>query len=210
MVKLTETKDCSREEQILKAAEQVFLSKGYSASKTVEIAEVAGVNHALLHYYFRTKDNLFRKVFTEKIKLFIDSFRELLEQELPFFDLIRSIIEAQYDFIAANEKLPFFVINEVISNDEHRELFTDYFFPQMGDCILKVEEMLNEEIRKGTVKEINIVDLLLSIASLNVFYFILQPALRNAPKNMPAARLDMLASDRKKVHVDMIISWIKR
>ena len=54
------------EQSILKAAEKEFLKKGFSGSKTTEIAKEAGVTHAMLHYYFRTKENLFNKVFEEK------------------------------------------------------------------------------------------------------------------------------------------------
>ena len=54
------------EQSILKSAEKEFLKKGFSGSKTTEIAKEAGVTHAMLHYYFRTKENLFNKVFSKK------------------------------------------------------------------------------------------------------------------------------------------------
>ena len=62
------------EQSILKAAEKEFLKKGFSGSKTTEIAKEAGVTHAMLHYYFRTKENLFNKVFEEKAKQLADTF----------------------------------------------------------------------------------------------------------------------------------------
>ena len=63
------------EQSILKAAEKEFLKKGFSGSKTTEIAKEAGVTHAMLHYYFRTKENLFNKVFEEKARQLADTLR---------------------------------------------------------------------------------------------------------------------------------------
>ena len=61
----------STEKAILQAAEKEFLTKGLASSKTTEIAKAAGVTHAMLHYYFRTKDNLFEQVFQEKVKVLV-------------------------------------------------------------------------------------------------------------------------------------------
>ena len=60
---MKEKEDVNTEQAIMEAAEKEFLDKGYTLTKTTEIARIAGVNHAMLHYYFRTKDNLFEKVF---------------------------------------------------------------------------------------------------------------------------------------------------
>lgn len=49
----------TKEQEILKAAEQEFLTKGYDGARTTSIAQAAGVTHAMLHYYFRTKEQLF-------------------------------------------------------------------------------------------------------------------------------------------------------
>lgn len=202
--------DLSKEKQILAAAEKVFLDKGYSASKTMEIAEMAGVNHALLHYYFRTKEKLFHKVFTEKMELFINSFRELFDQELPFFELIRFIIEKQYDFFAENEKLPHFIIHEIMANEQHRLLFRDHFFPKFQKNIAVIESLLQEEIRKETIREIGFIDLIISISSLNMFFFLIKPVVELFREENRNFQIESLFEERKKVHVDQILQWLKR
>ena len=68
------------EQSILKAAEKEFLKKGFSGSKTTEIAKEAGVTHAMLHYYFRTKENLFNKVFEEKARQLADTFLSRVDE----------------------------------------------------------------------------------------------------------------------------------
>lgn len=74
------------EQSILKAAEKEFLKKGFSGSKTTEIAKEAGVTHAMLHYYFRTKENLFNKVFEEKTRQLADTFLSRVDESLPFLE----------------------------------------------------------------------------------------------------------------------------
>ena len=94
------------EQSILKAAEKEFLKKGFSGSKTTEIAKEAGVTHAMLHYYFRTKENLFNKVFEEKAKQLADTFLSRVDESLPFLEKIKCFIEAHFDLLTANPELP--------------------------------------------------------------------------------------------------------
>ena len=101
------------EQSILKAAEKEFLKKGFSGSKTTEIAKEAGVTHAMLHYYFRTKENLFNKVFEEKARQLADTFLSRVDESLPFLEKIKCFIEAHFDLLTANPELPLFIYREI-------------------------------------------------------------------------------------------------
>ena len=205
--KLTDT---STEEQVLKAAEKIFLSKGYSAAKTVEIADEAGVNHALLHYYFRTKENLFKRVFMQKIEIFIKSFRAVFFQNLPFFDLVKQLVETQFDFLEKNDKLPYFLIQEIIACDEHRNMFLELFSPTFAGCITQLDTLLKQEIEKGTIRNIRAIDLMLTISSLNVFFFIIRPAGAFFPDEVFEKHIENVLQNRKEVHVEIIFQWMKK
>ena len=75
------------ETKILKAAEREFLEKGYGGARTTSIAEAAGVTHAMLHYYFRTKDKLFERIVTEKMGLLSKIMLSAIEEsDLPLPD----------------------------------------------------------------------------------------------------------------------------
>lgn len=202
--------DLSKEKQILKAAEELFLSKGFSASKTVEIAEKAGVTHALLHYYFRTKENLFNKVFAEKMKIFIESFEKLFLQNMSLTELIRTFVETQFDIFSENEQLPYFILHEVMANDEHRKLFTNQFFPQINKYVKQLDTLMKKEIAEGNIKNIRLLDLLLSITSLNMFYFVVRPAHRFFPEEFSDYNIQELLNERKQTHVDIILNWMKK
>ena len=73
-------RDNKTEKIILQAAEEEFLLKGFAGARTTEIAQKAGVNHAMLHYYFNTKEQLFEQVMAEKMALFRDSVTSVFEQ----------------------------------------------------------------------------------------------------------------------------------
>ena len=66
-IKVVMSKKDNTEQAILQTAETEFLDKGFALAKTTEIAKQAGVTHAMLHYYYRTKEKLFERVFQEKV-----------------------------------------------------------------------------------------------------------------------------------------------
>ena len=63
----------NKEQEILEAAEREFIAKGFAGARTTSIAEAAGVTHAMLHYYFRTKEQLFERILDEKMRLMGES-----------------------------------------------------------------------------------------------------------------------------------------
>ena len=102
------------EQRLLQAAEREFFEKGFAGARTTSIAESAGVTHAMLHYYFRTKVKLFEKIISNKMsslgELMLNS---LTHSDLPLFEKIRTIINRHLDFISENPALPLFFIREV-------------------------------------------------------------------------------------------------
>ena len=93
----------NKEQAILEAAEQEFLNKGFAGARTTSIAEAAGVTHAMLHYYFRTKEQLFERILDEKMRLMSRSVLTAFGQpDLPLPERIRDGVESHFDFIAAN------------------------------------------------------------------------------------------------------------
>ena len=104
-------KEQNLEIQILQAAEELFLSNGFAGTSTTDIAKRVGCNQALVHYYFRTKENLFLQVFMAKLDMILKTLQQpLLNQDADFFDKLRNVIGAYYDFLANYTRLPFFVI----------------------------------------------------------------------------------------------------
>ncbi len=156
------------EQLILKAAEEEFISKGYSGAKTTVIAQKAGVTHAMLHYYYRTKENLFKKVFQEKVYVIANSFEGIFDENLPFEEIIRAFTEKHFDFIMENNGLVNFVYNEVRSNKENSLLLREILLSKMLHVFNRFGTIIDREVAKGTIKAIKPTELFMNIITLNL------------------------------------------
>ena len=156
------------EKLIQEAAEEEFLSKGYAGAKTTSIARKAGVTHAMLHYYYRTKENLFQKVFQEKVQMIANSFEVIFDEALPFEEIIKSFIEKHFDFLIQNPGLINFVQNEIRVNKENGIILRNILFAKMNYIFNRFEKILDKEISEGTIKPIKPIELFTNILSLNL------------------------------------------
>lgn len=181
---MKEKEDINTGQAIMEAAEKEFLDKGYALTKTTEIARIAGVNHAMLHYYFRTKENLFNQVFQKKLHILTSSFVTKVSEDLPFTEKIKFIVEEHFNFLAANPKLPFFVLNEFITNKERLEKFRNMAAPGIVEFVNKIKMEINAEVEKGNISPIDPLDLILDIVSINVFAFLAHPMVEKVTESI--------------------------
>ena len=200
----------SKEQQILAAAEQEFLAKGYDGARTTSIAQAAGVTHAMLHYYFRTKEQLFERIVDEKFETMSHSMFAIMgDPSLPIVERIKCGIAAHFDFIAANPLLPRFIINEIISRPERY----DVLYKRVGVIIDNVYRGLQSEIdrsaERGEIEMVDIKMLFISIMSLNVFTFIAYPFMEPLMGELMANRERFLA-ERKAENIETILRRIKK
>lgn len=208
-MKTKEKEDKNTEQAILKAAEKEFLEKGYVLSKTTDIARAAGVTHAMLHYYFRTKDNLFNKVFIKKTEVAASSFGNILDQDLPFTEKMSKFIESHFDFIAANPRLPFFILNELLSNPERLKEFKKIFTPLIASVIAKMDNLIHQEVSAGNIRPVSGYNILLDIITLNASLFILKPILQDNVLEKYREKTQDFLIQRKKEHVQLILDHLK-
>ena len=97
------------EEKIIAAAEQVFIEQGYDGARMQTIADRAEINKAMLHYYFRSKDMLFEKIFVEKVKVLFPAMGEQMKSYEGFTDKVCFFIEQYYETLTKYPFMPFFV-----------------------------------------------------------------------------------------------------
>jgi AcrR family transcriptional regulator len=111
--------DNSTEEKIMEAARTVFMKKGYGSTRTRDIAEEAGINLALLNYYFRSKEKLFELVMMEKFRKFFGiNFPVLTDESTSLEKKIELIVNNYIDMLLQNPDLPIFVLSEIRNNPE--------------------------------------------------------------------------------------------
>lgn len=200
----------SKEQQILAAAEQEFLTRGYDGARTTSIAQAAGVTHAMLHYYFRTKEQLFERIVDEKFETMSHSMFAIMgDPSLPIVERIKGGIEAHFDFVAQNPLLPRFVINEIISRPERY----DVLYKRVGAIIDNVYRGLQSEINssaeRGEIERVDIKMLFISIMSLNIFTFLAYPFMEPLMRELMANRERFLA-ERKAENIETILRRIKK
>jgi AcrR family transcriptional regulator len=189
------------EQRILEAAEAEFIENGFLNAKTVNIAERAGVSHSMLHYYYRTKEKLFQKVYAAKIQVFSSLVNEIYEKDLSFFDMLRFFIEIQFDFMERNPKFPFFLLNEILSNQENRRLLLETIFCKKPKARLRLNELMQIEIEKGNICPMKLSELLLDIIFLNVSTFIVLPILQELYPQAKDEKFQKKALQERKEHI---------
>ncbi len=200
----------SKEQQILAAAEQEFLTKGYDGARTTSIAQAAGVTHAMLHYYFRTKEQLFERIVDEKFETMSHSMFAIMgDPSLPIVERIKGGIEAHFDFIAANPLLPRFVINEIISRPERYKLLYKRVSAVIDNVYCGLQFEIDRSAERGEIEWVDVKMLFISILSLNIFTFIAYPFMEPLMGELMADREGFLAV-RKAENIETILRRIKK
>ena len=183
------------EQKILKSAAKIFQTKGYAGTRMQEIADDAGINKAALHYYFRSKEKLFQRVFKETFESVFPNIGESFFLQKSIFDKLRIFIELYIDFLYENIKLLSFVICEIQTNpatiSDILERHKSTFSPQM------FAESINDAIEKGEIRQIDPKHLFINIISLCVFPFLSKDVYTKIYK-MNEKDLELFLSERKK------------
>lgn len=165
-------KEYSTEFVILSAAKKVFSIKGKDGATMQEIANEAGINKALLHYYFRTKDLLFEQVFFEEVKKFSPILKNVIAQEVDLYQKINNICEAYILMAIENPFVPVFVIGEL--NKQPDLLIQKMFDGELPD-FPKLALQIKEEVDAGKIKPIMPQQLIMNMMSMCVFPFLMKP-----------------------------------
>ena len=201
-------RDNKTEKIILQAAEEEFLLKGFAGARTTEIAQKAGVNHAMLHYYFNTKEQLFEQVMTEKVALFRDSVTSVFEQsDLPVLQQIKEAMSRHFDFVRQNPLLPRFIINEISVRPEYIESIKSKLLPIAGNAFRKLQHSLDEASARGEICQIDARTLMLDIVSLNLFVFIAHPIISQMQPVL--GDLNAFYEARKQENINVIVKRLK-
>jgi AcrR family transcriptional regulator len=199
----------NKELQILQAAEKEFLKKGYDGARTTSIAKEAGVTHAMLHYYFRTKEQLFEQIIDKKMSEITPMLTYLFGNEkLPLTERIKEAVSVHFDFIIDNPDLPRFLINEVLPNKERFKVLKSKI-----DNVLHSVEYLQKEVDeaalRGEVAQFNIINLFQTILSLNIFSSIIPRYMENMFEENNFNTKEFLAI-RKAENIETIMRRIKK
>ena len=163
--------------RIREVAQELFFKQGFAATSTTQIAHEVGCTQALVHYYYRTKENLFRQIFLEQIEAALNVVSRSLVSEDSFENFLRSAISLYFDTLMQNPRLPYFVLEELVSNPERRKYLRENFVKKPGYAMLymQLDARVKTEQQAGRLAKVEAFDILMSVASLTVFSFITLP-----------------------------------
>ena len=199
----------SKEQQILEAAEREFLEKGYDGARTTSIAKATGVTHAMLHYYFRTKEQLFEHIIDKKMSEIVPLITHLFgNSDLPLVKRIEEAVSVHFDFVVANPDLPRFLINEVLPHKERCDLFRS----KIENVLYLVDNLqreVNEAAASGEVEQFNVLLLFQSVLSLNIFPSVMANMIENLLGDNGQSMKEVLAQ-RKAENIELIMRRIKK
>ena len=199
-------KEETTEQQILDAAKNVFQSKGMDGARMQEIADVAGINKAMLHYYYRSKQLLFEAVFTNAFALLAPQLNVILNDDSSIEDKIKNFSFNYTSFMMKHPYLPNFIIQELNRNEDFiLKLKENTGFPNLEKFKIKVDS----EISQGLINQIDADQLFVNIIALNIFPFLGKPLVKAFTDKDEKAYKEFV--ERRKTEVaNFIINSIKR
>ena len=168
-------KETGTEAKILDAARNIFHTKGLAGARMQEIADEAGINKAMLHYYYRSKEQLFDAVFKEAIGRIFPIIVQILSYEIPLFDKIRIFVKEYIRLMRENPYLPGFVINEIT---QHPDKFANLFAEKGIEFPKVFYDDIKNSAEKGEIINIDPLMLIVNIIALCIFPVVAKPVLK--------------------------------
>ncbi len=194
------------EEQILEAAKRVFQEQGFSGARMQEIADEAGINKSMLHYYFRSKDKLFQKVFQESVRQFFPVIFKVLNSDLALVPKIEKLVETYYDMFRQQPHLPRFVIHEM---NQHPDRFKEFVEGMGVEVPEKFVKQIEAEIEAGEMKSIQPQEFIINTIGLCVFPVLAQPMIKTVFQ-MNEEQYHQFLEARKKELPKFILNAVKK
>ncbi|MEZ4919413.1 MAG: TetR/AcrR family transcriptional regulator [Saprospiraceae bacterium] len=162
----------STEQRIFEAARALFVEKGMAGTRMQEIADKAGINKALLHYYYRSKDKLYTAVVKAVINVAIPKIIGIFESDLPLKEKIEHFLDVYIGLISKNTFLPLFILTEL---NKHPQEFIDSVMPKDLPKPDQFFKQVEDEISAGNIRPINPRHLIVNLISMSIFPFVAKP-----------------------------------
>jgi TetR/AcrR family transcriptional regulator len=194
------------ESAILEAANTVFIRNGFEGTSMQQIADEAGINKALLHYYFRSKDKLFEAVFISAFSKISPMVMEVMQSGTDLFDKITRFIDYYMNLLQTYPQIPLFILHELKRNPDHLVEVVQSSGINPGVFISFVEE----EVKKGTIRPVDPMHLMVNMLAMCIFTFAAQPMIFNVIFRADQEKFDHFMRTRKEEVTSFIINAIRK
>ena len=198
------------EELILDAAMKVFTRKGFAAARTEEIAKEAGINRALLHYYYRDKQTMFNLIFESRFKEFFKGLFVIFEADnISVFEKIRRMVDHEINTLTRHPDLARFIITEIAQEPELLIEYGNKLGVNPRLFIEAFEKQVSKEVSDGRIKPIEGKQLLINIMSLCIYPFVAKSIIQTM-MTVDETTFYQMTEQRKKEVSEFIINAIKK
>lgn len=184
---------------IINAAREVFIHKGYDGARMQEIADKAAINKSLLHYYFRSKDKLFDKVFTETFGSVINILNDVFDSSRTFEEFIENFVTGYTKALQSNPFMPNFVLHELSRNPQR---VVNHIASTRFD-----KNKMFTLISKSYTENMNVyhpIQILVDIIALCVFPFVARPIVEGIMFGGDNTEFDSFIDDRPQHIIEFV------
>jgi TetR/AcrR family transcriptional regulator len=206
--------DPSKEELILRAAGDVFIEKGLSGARMQEIADRAGINKTLLHYYFRTKKNIYARILGKVFSAFFSQIEEAFGDGSSFAAVLRQFIDRLLDLLAANPRVPLFLMQELASGGTiARDILVKTLARQRMTLPKRLIALIERERRAGHLRPVEPIQFMITVLGACIYFFAAEPIIREVLVSIrpgkPFDRKAFLAQRRQSIF-DVLYYGVKK
>ncbi|RIV21431.1 TetR/AcrR family transcriptional regulator [Fibrisoma montanum] len=194
------------EQKIKNAARKIFLEQGYEGAKIRQIADEAGVNLAMVNYYFRSKELLFKSIYIDTFREFLGRMVMMLNEQTPLEVKIWKIIDRYTDFILENPLLPMFVLSE--QRQEGVPIFKELNIKGIIENSFFRKQLL-EEAEKGTIRTVEPLQVIITIMSSVIFPVMAKPIVSYVGA-FDEAGFRQFMETRKQIVPEMIMAYLRQ
>lgn len=202
MPKAKSVTDPSTEEKIKNAAREVFHQKGYAATRTRDIAEAAGINLALLNYYYRSKEKLFDLIMMETMQSFMGTIIMVInDKDTSLQQKIELLAERYIDLFKVEPEIPLFIMIELKSNPKN---LLEHIRPKEILMQSVFAKQFQQAIKEGKIAPQPFLHFMMNLMGMIIFPFVAAPMFKNIGE-LNDKQYMAIVEERKK----MIPLWIK-
>ena len=198
----------STRQMILEAADAEFLEKGYDGTTTASIAARAKVTHAMLHYYFQTKENLFEMFVQKKMALVKEAICPPARTATPgnLAEQVRYIVSHHMDFLFSHPELPKFMLKEICFNRDRLAMFAAIAH-QDGNIMDVAAGLKKAAEKEGLSIGFDIRTIIIEIALFNISAFI-SADIRSSCFGEPEEAVAAMIENRKTENTERILKML--
>jgi len=194
------------EERIFRAAMHEFLDKGRHGARMQSIADSAGINKAMLHYYFRNKETLYGYVLQKALDKLYGCLPEIFEKEMPFSVTLRLFIDGYLDLLNSNPRIPRFILQEAAENPQTvQALIRDSATDPTHTLLKAFTTHVEKAVKAKHIRNIDPLQFFMTVMGAGLYFFLAEPILTDG--------LDMdrevFIQQRKKHLFDIIYNGLR-